>query len=113
MGRAATVYAEQLGVLQYGHPLWCPEPITGANKTEREVHIGDVGHIDVDGTFLPLFNITSDVTHPLNRGGVPSGFAPLQLDYDASIKVSPGFLIPGPLCSGSIRGRQIEGHSST
>lgn len=43
---AADIYAEQLMRLDYGYPLWHPEP----PNDEKEVLIGDVGFIR-DGIF--------------------------------------------------------------
>lgn len=112
MGRAAKIFAEQLGIFHYGHPLWYPEPTSGLDGKEHEVHIGDVGYIDEDGAFCRLFNITFDADHPLNRGGVPGGFAPLSFDHNRLIKIKKNFLNPGPLCSRSVNGRQLDAHAA-
>ena len=67
---AAIVYAEQLRYLQWGEPLWQPEP-----PDDGEVAIGDVGFID-DGRFVRLFNaVHGSADEP---EAVPHGFEKLQ-----------------------------------
>ena len=43
------------------------------------ISIGDVGIITSSGGFSALFNICQPHDHPINRGGVPDGFMPIEL----------------------------------
>lgn len=107
MGRAATVYAEELFTYGYGHPLWCPEPSKGLDGSTRDVQLGDVGYVDEDGGFRRLFNVTVDAGHKLNAGGVPKGFSPVDLN-ESLISVRNKFLHPLPICSESVEGRTVR-----
>lgn len=102
MGKAAEVLAEQLDYLAHGRALWTPEPLHG------DVYVGDVGHIDEDGAFRRLFNVTVDENHPLNKKGVPHGFTPLQLK-EHLVSINPSFLPPQAFCSRSVKSRKIAG----
>lgn len=111
MGRAATVYAQELSAYGYGHPLWCPEPTRGLDGCIRGIHLGDVGYIDEDGGFRRLFNVTVGANHELNTGGVPEGFTPVE--YNESLRsVRDNFLHPRPFCSETVEGRSLEGGAS-
>lgn len=95
---AAKVYAEQLFRLGHGYPLWDPEP-----TKHGEVLIGDVGFI-FEGSFHRLFNATkkSHEDGANKEFGVPDGFKPFTMsDYGHEKK--PGCLIPGPLCSKTVK----------
>ncbi len=107
MGEAAKVYAEELQKLAYGHPLWWPEHTKGPGGRERGIEIGDVGYIDSDGAFHPLFNIAHEREHELNAGKTPPNFAPLVRE-DESIETKTSFLQPGPQSNSSIKHHQIR-----
>lgn len=115
MGGAAKVYAEELHRLQYGHPLWWPEHTKGPGGRERGIEIGDVGYIDTDGAFHPLFNITHETEHELNAGKTPPGFTPFVCE-DGSIETKTPYFQVGPLSSSSVKGHQswaaIEGYEA-
>lgn len=101
------IYAEQLSHLEYGHPLWVPDPPPGSASVE----IGDVGWIH-EGEFHPLFNAFrgEDASQP--RGGVPIDHVPL--DIHACTIAGPRDKITQPvLCSRSIRRADISGDLST
>lgn len=107
MGEAAEVYAEQLGSLFYGHPLWFPEP-TDAGETQ----IGDVGILE-NGQLHRLFNITVAADHPWNSLlGVPEDFVPVDINKYAKQR-RPNYLSPGPFASHSVKtleiGPQVSG----
>ncbi|KAF9459080.1 hypothetical protein BDZ94DRAFT_1061902 [Collybia nuda] len=87
------IYAQQLGDLRRGHPLYYPEP-----RPEGPVEIGDVGFIK-DGAFRRLFNVSQPPDHPSQRFGVPENF--VQLDLGA-IDTFDAALEPGPLYSKTI-----------
>jgi hypothetical protein len=82
MSNASEVYTRLLLPKGHGCPIWCPEPIENLPLASREsgVRIGDVGRIDPDGGFDPLFNICARADDPINFDGVPPGFAPLVLE---------------------------------
>lgn len=44
------------------------------------MHIGDVGVINLRGSFEFLFNICHPADHPINVQGVPKNFKQLQID---------------------------------
>ena len=102
MGKAADILAEQLGYLAHGHALWTPEPLYG------NVYVGDVGHIDEDGAFHRLFNVTVGEDHLLNQKGVPDGFTPLQLK-EQLVFINPSYLPPQAFCSRSVKSQKIGG----
>ena len=104
----ARVYAEELGALGRGVPLWYPEP----SKT-GEVQIGDVG-ILYNGGFHRLFNVTVPESHRWNSKGVPDGFVPLKIDSRWLADVREDDLPEGLLQSESIKSSQahaaVEGY---
>jgi len=63
-----------------GSPLWIPEPPYSLPTAFRRkgVSIGDVGILSASGTFDFFFNICSSRDDPINSGGVPEGFKPLD-----------------------------------
>jgi hypothetical protein len=79
---ASEVYTRLLLPKGHGCPIWCPEPDENLPLPYREggVRIGDVGRIDPDGGFDPLFNICARADHPINADGVPDGFEPILLE---------------------------------
>ncbi len=111
MGIAADVFAEQLAHYGHGRPMWSPEPTEGPDYKMREVRIGDVGHIDEDGAFHRLFNVTVDEDHPYNSGGVPDNFVPLKFNKRL-LAVKPRLLDPGAYCSNSVKSKSVEGSAS-
>ncbi|PSS35525.1 hypothetical protein PHLCEN_2v1519 [Hermanssonia centrifuga] len=111
MGIAADVFAEQLAHYGHGRAMWSPEPTEGPDYKMREVRIGDVGHIDEDGAFHRLFNVTVDEDHPYNSGGVPDNFVPLKFNKRL-LAVKPRLLDPGAYCSNSVKSKSVEGSAS-
>ncbi len=107
MGEATRVYAEELQKLKLGHPLWWPAHTEGPGGREREIEIADVGHIDEDGAFKPLFNIAHNQEHELNGNATLPISTPFQLFSD-SVDVKPSYLSKGPLCSFSVKSNQIK-----
>ncbi|KAJ7149140.1 hypothetical protein C8R46DRAFT_532191, partial [Mycena filopes] len=99
---AHQIYAFQLGQLNLGYPLWCPEP-----RRYEKVKPGDVGYLK-DGSFHRLFNATLDADHPEQNLGVPPLFRPLELPEDPSSehnKINYGpykYFDPGTLRSSSV-----------
>ncbi|KAJ4496281.1 hypothetical protein C8J55DRAFT_381953, partial [Lentinula edodes] len=63
-----------------GYPLWRPEPNRRLPEQHRKggLPIGSVGIIRPDGFFDYLFNICFPKDHPVNTGGVPEGFKPVE-----------------------------------
>ncbi|KAF7796003.1 hypothetical protein EIP86_007172 [Pleurotus ostreatoroseus] len=106
MGAAADVYAQELGIKNYGRPLWCPEPADG-----YEVRIGDVGFVDEDGQFHRLFNATVGPDHPYNQHGVPNDFFPLSF-LPQLLNIRRDHLQPGPISSNSVNSYHIGGSVS-
>lgn len=104
MPPSATIYAEELHHYGHGHPLWSPEPTRNLDGRERDVQLGDVGHIDEDGCFWRLFNITVDSDHEWNGGRVPVGFVPLKIPQHLKT-FKEDYLNPGALSSKSMRAR--------
>lgn len=90
--------------------MWFPEPISSLDGERHEVLIGDVGHIDEDGGFRRIFNVTVDADHHLNSGGVPDGFEPLRFDSRWN-NTREGYLNPGYICSKSVKGRRTEAYA--
>ncbi|KAF7789119.1 hypothetical protein EIP86_000054 [Pleurotus ostreatoroseus] len=107
MGKAAQLYAQELGVLAHGHPMWCPEPMG-----PYEVRVGDVGFIDEDGQFHRLFNATVGGEHPYNQHGVPEGFQPLGIQPHL-INIRPNHLPQGPISSSSVKSYKVDASGST
>ena len=108
MGEAARVYAEQLQRYRHGHPLWWPEHTQGPNGRKREIDIGDVGYIDSDGAFHPLFNVTYPADDERNAGSLPADdFVPLRYSTSA-IEIKENFLAPGPVHSQSVTSRSVD-----
>ncbi len=112
MGIAADVYAQELGNYNHGLPLWSPEPADGF-----EIRVGDVGHIDEDGQFHRLFNVTVDASHPYNidpddgEPRVPTDFYPLRFN-SRLFSVKPKQISAGPLPSKSVKSHEIGGSAS-
>lgn len=107
MYKAARVYAEQLQRFNCGHALWWPEHRKGPDGQERAVEIGDVGYVDNDGAFHPLFNATYPLNDPRNAGRIPAkDITPLECNVD-SLDIKKGFLPVGPLHSSSVISRRI------
>ncbi|KAF7796004.1 hypothetical protein EIP86_007173 [Pleurotus ostreatoroseus] len=106
MGTAADVYAQELGIKNYGLPLWFPEPVDG----HGEVRIGDVGFIH-EGQFHRLFNATVGQDHPYNRHGVPTDFSPLNFQPQL-LNIRHDYLEPGPISSKSVKSYHIGGSAS-
>lgn len=102
MGTVSTVYAEQLLTLGHGFPLWFPEP----SEQCDDVRVGDVGYI-WDRSFIQLFNVMLPSSHPVNKGGVPRDFKPMQHTPE-DIRRRENYLAPGPLCSQSVRRADIK-----
>ncbi|KAF8432207.1 hypothetical protein L210DRAFT_3558656 [Boletus edulis BED1] len=73
----------------YGYPLRVPEPSSTLPSSYKKdgLQIGDVGYVNGDGAFNPLFNISFDSNHALNkRLGDPLTFDPVELkDYDVDV----------------------------
>ncbi|KAJ7176838.1 hypothetical protein C8R46DRAFT_45231 [Mycena filopes] len=102
MRPAHQIYASQLGQLNLGYPLWCPEP-----RLYDKVKPGDVGYLK-DGSFHRLFNATLDADHPEQTLGVPPLFRPLELPEEPcsqNNKINHGpykYFDPGTLRSSSV-----------
>jgi hypothetical protein len=67
-----------------------------------DVQLGDVGFIDQEGCFSRLFNAMAEKDSPLNKHGVPQGFAPLELN-PRLYAFLPENHAPGPLTSASVK----------
>ncbi|KAI8992711.1 hypothetical protein BD414DRAFT_412488 [Trametes punicea] len=67
------IYAEQLKNLQYGYPLWVPDPAPQLGP----VQLGDVGWIR-QGEFIPLFNAFRAAEDAQPWDSVPAQFMPLD-----------------------------------
>ena len=96
MGEAARVYAEQLGSLSLGHPLWFPNP-----TATGEVQIGDVGFLE-DGSFHRLFNVMVEPDHEWNRLGPPPDFTPVKIPTHLRHHMEE-YMHPGIHSSSSVR----------
>ena len=106
MGEAARGYAEQLQRYGHGHALWWPQHTQGPDGLKREIDIGDVGYIDRDGAFHPLFNVTYSADDERNAGCVPTdNFAPLAYSPNA-VEMKESFLPAGPMHSSSVTSRR-------
>ena len=79
----------------------------GPNGCRREIEIGDVGYIDGDGAFCPLFNVTYAADDERNAGRLPTdGFVPLR--YNASaIDPKEKFLSALPVHGCSVKSRRV------
>ena len=109
MGEAARIYAEQLHRFRYGHALWWPEHTRDLDGHKREVEIGDVGYVDEDGAFHPLFNVVRPANHERKEGyTLPPDFVPFD-SATCSIEPKENFILPGPVHSSSIKSRRIRG----
>ncbi|KAG6812118.1 hypothetical protein H0H92_004285 [Tricholoma furcatifolium] len=93
MPAAHDIYVEQLCGLDYGTPLYYPEPDSRPNG--GPIEIGDVGYVQ-KGLFTRLFNVTRSGDDPRQRYGVPKGFQPLTM---GDIRTVDAALEPGPLKS--------------
>ncbi len=91
------IYSNALEPLQYGFPLWCPEP----SPEFGEVRLGDVGYID-RGCFCFLFNTTRAAEDAVNRRGVPHGFVRLT-DQPERFTRSPERTMQTVLCSEGVQ----------
>ncbi|KAJ3986395.1 hypothetical protein F5890DRAFT_1504313 [Lentinula detonsa] len=74
-----------------GYPLWRPEPNRRLPEQYRRsgLPIGSVGIIRPDGFFDYLFNICFPSDHPVNVGGVPEGFKPVEFSQTDVSEVDP------------------------
>ncbi|KAI9060353.1 hypothetical protein FKP32DRAFT_1047338 [Trametes sanguinea] len=103
-GAAWNIYAEQLEGLEFGYPLWVPDPA----PQMQPVELGDVGWVR-EGEFIPIFNAFRSAQDSQPWDATPHGFAPLS---------RRGLSFIGPrekisqtlLCSNSIK--QREGSTS-
>ncbi|KZP23011.1 hypothetical protein FIBSPDRAFT_823884 [Athelia psychrophila] len=78
------VYTRQLLPMQYGYPLYYPEPTDDLplELQARGTGIGDVGIIMPDGSFQFAFNIfTPGTDTAINCFGVPDGFHKMVLGH--------------------------------
>ncbi|KAF9072337.1 hypothetical protein BDP27DRAFT_427529 [Rhodocollybia butyracea] len=73
-----------------GYPLWRPEPNRRLPEEYRRdgLYIGSVG-IFHDGFFDYLFNICYPKSHPVNAGGVPEDFKPVEISQTDISEVDP------------------------
>lgn len=101
---AAKILAQALDHYGLGRASWSPEPLHG------DIYIGDVGYIDEDGAFHRLFNVTVDRDHPVNSGGVPKNFEPLQF-APRLLTVRPNYFPAQPFVSRSVKNQKIEGRA--
>ena len=72
------IYAEELGGLGLGYPMWYPELGTPGG----EVKLGDIGYLR-DGEFHLLFNCTlpeDDPSHMQRGERLPRDFVPFEFD---------------------------------
>jgi hypothetical protein len=98
---SSEVYTRLLLPKGHGCPIWCPEPDENLPQAYREsgVRIGDVGRIDSDGGFDPLFNICAGADDPINPKGVPDGFEQIVLE-STDVKFRRNHHYPGShICS--------------
>ena len=72
------IYAEELGGLGYGYPMWNPD----LGEPGGKVMVGDIGYLR-DGDFRLLFNCTLPAHHPLHeqrKECLPRDFIPFEVD---------------------------------
>ncbi|KNZ73287.1 Serine/threonine-protein kinase HT1 [Termitomyces sp. J132] len=102
MPAAHDVYVGQLGGLglQYGYPLYHPDPPQG----ETSIELGDVGFTR-EGSFIRLFSASKQRDHPVQVHGVPDNFEQLDLGV---IQIRNNELEPGPLYSESVDTVQVN-----
>ena len=99
----AEVYAKQLFSLNFGYPLWNPEP----PPSEGEMLLGDVGFVK-NGTFYCMFNATRPPDDPVNKDGVPEGYTAFQFRSAKSLISRPGAIQKGVLHSRTIEKTDVE-----
>ncbi|KAF9001532.1 hypothetical protein BDQ17DRAFT_1409952 [Cyathus striatus] len=70
------IYVEKMFPLNYGFPLWFPEPnrYLPLEYRRKGISIGDVGIITPNGGFDFLFNISLPAEHPVNPNDLPDDF---------------------------------------
>ena len=95
---ASEVYAQLLLGQKRGYPLWNPK-VEGSNNLPSEykqhgIHIGDVGILNENGGFNPLFNTCHSWDHALNIRGVPPNFKVLEINENDTLE-SPRAFAPG------------------
>lgn len=78
--RSCELYYNNLILKRRGSPLWIPEPPYNLPIAYQKqgVSIGDVGVLSTSGSFNFFFNICYSRENPVNSGGVPEGFVPLE-----------------------------------
>ncbi|KAI0795102.1 hypothetical protein C8Q75DRAFT_748924 [Abortiporus biennis] len=96
MSIVSEIYADQLGHLKYGYPMWRPESLDMEN-----VMVGDVGII-ANGQFQHMFSAPRSSTHRLNEGLPAGGFEKLTFAKD-TIKHTQNFIAEGVYHSKSLR----------
>ncbi|TFK90269.1 hypothetical protein K466DRAFT_597110 [Polyporus arcularius HHB13444] len=75
------IYAQELGGMGYGHPMWHPDAV----KKCGEVQLGDIGYLD-RGRFHLLFNCTrprDDESHTARYERLPDHFEPFRYDQES------------------------------
>ncbi|THU77399.1 hypothetical protein K435DRAFT_95149 [Dendrothele bispora CBS 962.96] len=84
----AEVYSFLLLLLQHGYPLFKPNPYESLPEIYRltGIRLGDVGRITQDGHFHFFFNALAPKNDPVNEGGVPANFEPLEFDMNKVLK---------------------------
>lgn len=102
----ASIYAEMLGTLDLGHPLWSPKAVQRPGCA-CDVQLADVGFIDDYGGFQRLFNAMAERGHLLNAKGVPPGFEPIRLASGSSETVER-YLNPGILTSLGVKRHETK-----
>ncbi|KAF9001524.1 hypothetical protein BDQ17DRAFT_1244342, partial [Cyathus striatus] len=70
------IYAEKMFPLNYGFPLWFPQPnrYLPLEYRRKGISVGDVGIITHNGSFDFLFNISLPAEHPINPNDLPDDF---------------------------------------
>ncbi|KAF5388699.1 hypothetical protein D9757_004824 [Collybiopsis confluens] len=88
-------YSLLLLAAKQGYPLWRPEPNRRLPEQYRRtgLPIGSVGIIRPDGFFDYLFNICFPKDNPVNVGGVPEDFKPVEFSQTDVSEIDP-FLDP-------------------
>ncbi|ESK91851.1 hypothetical protein Moror_10503 [Moniliophthora roreri MCA 2997] len=90
------VYARVLYPLNYGVPLWFPDPNNNdaddfpPKHRETGVRVGDVGILASDGHFYFLFNVCSDPTDRSTQWKVPRDFEQLRRGNPTSTRSHQG-----------------------